>query len=47
MLWITLGLYPVVELLGHTYGNSVFNFLKTANLFSKVAAPFYNPTRDI
>ena len=32
---VTVGIYPIVELLGHMYGSFVFNFVKTAKLFPK------------
>lgn len=40
---VTLGMYLVVELLVPTYGNSVFNFLKTARLFPKWLQHFTIP----
>lgn len=42
---VHLGKYLGAELLGHS--NSILNFLKSARLFSKVAAPFYFPTGNV
>lgn len=41
---VLLGKYLEVELLSH--GNSIFNFLRDARLFSEAAAPVYIPTSN-
>lgn len=42
---VHLGKYLGVELLGHS--NSILNFLRSARLVSKAAAPFYIPASNI